>query len=214
MATATRRQPPTGAPTKADDDYVDAGDPGWISRRAAADRAGVHLNTIRNWQATGKLPTRRARLGKREEVRYPVEVLDAVAAEAREARQGPAGPGAALVLHADELWRMVHEAGAQLTEQVARAATLEAELAAERAQAVRTDALHRAEVEQLEAAIARLERRAVDAEARWAGAHAELARIAREATGSGWWPFRRRIIIDIPAGPAELEHPAPPAGDA
>lgn len=106
---------------------------------------------------------------------------------------------------------MVHESGAQLTEKIAEAATLRVELAAARAEVLRLEAHHAAEVGKLQEAIDRLERRAVDAEARWAGAHGELARIAREATGTGWWPFRRRIVIDIPPGPAELEHKAPDA---
>lgn len=216
MAAATRRRPPSPSP---DDGYVDAADEGWIGRRAAAERFGVHPNTIRNWEDAGKLTKRLARIGKREEVRYPLAELEQVATAARAERQGPAGPGSAIVLHADELWRMVHESGAQLTEKIAEAAGLQVELAANRAEVHRLEghvdhleAQHAAELSRLQEHVERLERRAVDAEARWAGAHGELARIAREATGTSWWPFRRRIIIDLPAGPAELEHKAADEG--
>lgn len=212
MAAGTRRRPPAPPAPAEDDGYVDAGDPGWIGRRAAAERTGVHPNTIRNWEDAGKLTTRRARIGRREEVRYPIDELDTVAADAREQRQGPAGPGTALVLSAESLWAMVHESGAKLTEQVARAAALEVELAAERAAAARADAIHAAELSRLQAEVDRLERRATDAEARWTGAHGELARIAREATGGSWWPWRRRIVIDLPPGPTELEHPGEAPG--
>jgi hypothetical protein len=40
-----------------------------LSRREAADLAGVHYNSIRGWEKSGALKTERTKVGGREEVR-------------------------------------------------------------------------------------------------------------------------------------------------
>lgn len=56
-----------------------APDLAWTTRKEAATRAGVHLNTIRNWEQEGRLPVRK--VPGRRELQVDVEALNRIVAE-------------------------------------------------------------------------------------------------------------------------------------
>jgi MerR-like DNA binding protein len=61
---------------------------GWLTRREAARRAGVHYNTIRHWERTGKL--RRSRRGGSRGALVSASDLQRLASGGARATQGPA----------------------------------------------------------------------------------------------------------------------------
>lgn len=156
-------------PTKAKPDGALAGDvepdDELLTRREAAERAGVHYNTIRLWEGQRRLTPVRIKVGRREEIRIRAGQLEKVAAERAEAQ--PAAKAGALAIPADQLWGMVQQAGADLAQ------ALEAKARAEVEAAMRAQALEREQS------------RADAAEAR----NTELtqALTAAMAAGKRWW---------------------------
>ena len=55
--------------------------PEWLSRTEAARIAGVHFNTVRDWEATGKLHPKRTTIGSRERILISRKELEAVIEE-------------------------------------------------------------------------------------------------------------------------------------
>lgn len=167
-AAATVDPPPTPP-------AVDA-DPVMLNRREAAERAGVHYNTIRLWESQRLLHPKRINVGRRQEVRIDADELDRVAAERAEARP-PEKPGQ-LALTGDQLWGMVQQAGSELATEVERRAKLEVESAfrAQEAQRLAT------ENQQLRAELDEQRRRN-----QWL--EEQLIEVA--ASGRRWWQRRR-----------------------
>ena len=153
--TPTRGRDAMATPTDSDPDLPDVD---MLTRQEAADRAGVHYNTIRLWESQRRLTPARVKVGRREEVRIRADQLDELVA-ARDAEQPAraAAKAGALAIPADQLWGMVQQAGADLAEALEAKARAEVE-AAMRAQALEReqDRASRAEarVDELVSAIA------------------------------------------------------------
>lgn len=134
----------------ADLTITEARDRGYLTRREAADRAGVHPNTIRGWEGRGLVTKYVAADGRRRQIMLDPAELDA-AADSRPERS----PSTDLAVPAETLWAMAQEAGAKLTEA----------LEAKAAEAVRSKMLA-GELDQARAHAGRLEERLAEADRR------------------------------------------------
>lgn len=164
--TRRRRSKPDDA-TAAEPDQPEL-EPELLNRRDAADRAGVHYNTIRLWESQRLLTPVKISVGRRQEVRIDAAELDRVAAEKAGAR--PAARAGALVIPAETLHAQLQDAGHQLAAALERAATAEVRAA------------------MLEAQAAEL-RATLDLE-RQRNAQLVTALTERPATGRRWWQAR------------------------
>lgn len=191
MPAAKRRSSAPSPPTPDDD---------LIGRRDAAELAGVHYNTIRLWENAGLLEPSKVTVGRRTEVRYRRDELEAVA-EAQRDKRGAPTTSTSLELHPDALWGMVQDAGDKATHALEAKARAEV-LAQQRAEELeRVEARYRAELARLEreqaARVGRADARARAAEDRAAQLQRALVELAKPA---GWALFRRRpiVLIDSP----------------
>lgn len=210
-----KRRTPSATPPPAPDDTEEL-----LGRRDAAERAGVHYNTIRLWENAGHLDPIRVTVGRRVEVRYRAEQLDAVAESQREKRNAPPPSSTALELPTDRLWEMVQEATGREAAALERAAGAEASARACQAELERAEERHAAQLARLNESKRRrqaeAEQRAADAEARAADLQAALVELAKP---SGWFLFRRRPVVVVGgqrqlAPGDEVAVPAPDADDA
>lgn len=133
-------------------------EPELLSRREAAERSGVHYNTIRLWESQRLITPHKVKLGRREEVR--IDAAELAAAAERQAERRPATQrGGALAIPAETLWGMVQDSGQQLAAALERAAKAEVETSLLRGQVKELTAqLERrgGEVAELAAAVAQL----------------------------------------------------------
>lgn len=140
--------------------------PELLNRREAAERAGVHYNTIRLWESQRLVHPIKVKIGRREEVRIDAAELDAAAQARADARPTTARAGA-LVIPAETLHAQLQDAGHQLAAALERAATAEVKVAMLEAQAIEL-------------------RTTLDLE-RQRNAQLVTALTERPATGKRWW---------------------------
>lgn len=178
-----------------------------IGRRDAAERAGVHYNTIRLWEGSGLLEPVRVQIGRREEVRYRVGQLDEVAAAQRDKRGAGPPPSTALELPAERWWEIVQEAEQGRAAAVERAARAEVAAQQSAAELDRLERRHAASLDRTDAAheaeLARAGERTRAAEDRAAALQAALLELSKP---TGWFLFWRRpvVVIDATGGPPQL----------
>ena len=102
-----------------------------LTRKQAAARAGVHINTVRLWERSGRVRTERVKVGSRTEVRISAEeiaqVISEREAEAAAQAEGKAARGSTAT-RARELERLRAEAsGWRLRAEKAEAVAAERE---------------------------------------------------------------------------------------
>lgn len=91
-----------------------------LSRNEFARRAGVHYNTVRLWEKTGKIRVRRVTSNNQEEIRIPVSELTRILAE-RERGHEAALPDPRRLLSSGRIWEVyetTREENARLRAQV------------------------------------------------------------------------------------------------
>lgn len=99
-----------------------AEDTRWITRREAARLAGVHYNTIKLWESSGRLHPRRVTVENVEEVRLDLGELQAVIAQ----RQKTDEPEERPTVPESQLWEAYEASTARIIELERNKAGLEA----------------------------------------------------------------------------------------